>query len=369
MLKCNRLIWMTVVILFTVTGFEGPLRAAPSSAAPADGHIGYVLTSLNWAIYQGTQPEADCPDGTNVGPREQFATLFPANEKRNVIDTQLAREVRTWFPTVSPADPFPFHEPAGRTALGLNLDGKIGPTDFTSPTGEPGIDNQLFRVLGCIRGFRGPSGAEYVFEAKTVVDRPYNRLLLEISNLHSMANDSDVTVTLCRGMDRLLTDATGNTVVPGGSQRIDTRWGRTLVRQMKGRIVNGVLTTEPISDLPIPWEVLEVPSLQIIKDARLRLKLTASGAEGLIGGYVAVDRFYYQLMRNDSTHHLAQSDISAPSLYYALRRLADAYPDPKTGANTAISSALTAKFAQVYVNPLTEAQKSQLHSDTTASAH
>jgi hypothetical protein len=34
-----------------------------------------------------------------------------------------------------------------------------------------------------------------------------------------------------------------------------------------------------------------------------------------------------------------------------MRRLADAYPDPKTGANTAISSALRAEFTQIVIVP------------------
>jgi len=39
----------------------------------------------------------------------------------------------------------------------------------------------------------------------------------------------------------------------GGSQSVDTRWGKKLIRQLHGKIVNGVLTTEPIPDLVIPW--------------------------------------------------------------------------------------------------------------------
>ena len=40
--------------------------------------------------------------------------------------------------------------------------------------------------------------------------------------------------------------------------------------------------------------------------------------------------------------------MSAPALYHALHRLADGYPD-ETGANTAISTAVTLKFAQVFI--------------------
>ncbi|MCH8073396.1 MAG: hypothetical protein IIA09_15765, partial [Proteobacteria bacterium] len=45
----------------------------------------------------------------------------------------------------------------------------------------------------------------------------------------------------------------------------------------------------------------------------------------------------------------------------ALRRLADAYPDPETGANTAISTALDVKLTQVFiVHPPGEAAVAEL---------
>lgn len=50
-----------------------------------------------------------------------------------------------------------------------------------------------------------------------------------------------------------------------------------------------------------------------------------------------------------STHHHRHGQLSSPSQYKALNRLADGYPDPETGRNTAISSAVTVKFTQVYV--------------------
>ena len=53
-----------------------------------------------------------------------------------------------------------------RSAIGLNLDGKVGPNDFIGPEGEKGIDNQLYRVLGCVAHFRGPDGSLYFFGNK-----------------------------------------------------------------------------------------------------------------------------------------------------------------------------------------------------------
>jgi hypothetical protein len=97
---------------------------------------------------------------------------------------------------------------------------------------------------------------------------------------------------------------------------------------------------------------------------RVQFKLTPSGATGLIAGYADVDTYYKQLIRNDSTHHLSNGQISGVSLYKALRRFADAYPDQNTGANTAISTSLDAKLTQVYiVHPDGEDAKAALQQD------
>ena len=100
---------------------------------------------------------------------------------------------------------------------------------------------------------------------------------------------------------------------------------------------------------------LSVPSVHIFRDARLQLNLSSEQATGLLAGYADVDTWYYQLIRNDSTHHLSNGQISGISLYKALRRLADAYPDADLGHNTAISTALDIKMTQVFVvDPLEE---------------
>jgi hypothetical protein len=333
-----------------VIGAGAACTAAAAGAAPApkDRTIAYVMTSLYWSIYQTPDGKKECPKGFNDGPREQYAVLFPNGKKRTVVDTQLKLENETWFPSAL-ADPTPFHEATGGVSYGMNLDGKIGPNDFTSPDGEPGIDNQLFRALGCIIGFRGPDGIEFIFEPKEIRDSRFNRTMIELTGVDDLTNDNDVTVTIYRGLDRLLTDATGNQVMPGGSQRIDARFGKMFIKRLHGRIVEGVLTTLPVDELVLPWTTLDGPPTETIRDARFRLRLTPTSAEGLIGGYADVESWYRLLLRNDSTHHLSNGQISGISLYKALRRLADAHPDPKTGAMTAISAALDAKMVQVFI--------------------
>jgi len=318
------------------------------SFVPPDGAIGYAMTNLFWAVYQTPDGKEECPNGYNDGPREQFAVLFPNHEQMTVEQTQLKQEIETWHPTPEP-DSFEFHEVQGKYSYGLNLDGKASPNDFVHPDGFQGIDNEVYRAVGCIIGFRGPDGVEVIFQDKAITDRRYNRMMIELTGVDDLSNDDQVTVTLYRGLDRLLTDATGSKAMPGGSQRVDMRWGAKLVRRTEGKIIDSVLTTEPIPKAVIPWMNLNVPTFQIFRDMRFELKLTPTGAEGLIAAYADVDTYHSQLIRNDSTHHLSNGQISGISLYKALRRFADAYPDPETGANTAISTALDVKLTQVFI--------------------
>ena len=344
---------MTVKTFFL--GFAAAAILSAGAAAAADNAviknrtIGYAMSEVYWAMYQTKDAKAECPEGFNDGPREQFKVLFPEDgTKRTVVDTQLARERAQWFPTLT-KERFPFHEATGKTAIGLNLDGKVGPNDFTSPDGEKGIDNQLWRALGCIANYRGPEGTLYHFTNNYMLRHNYNRYLIELTNVDSLINDDDVTVTTYRGLDSILTDATGNQPLPGGSQRVDMRWGKQFISTFHGKIVDGVLITDP-ADAYIPaTAAFEDVTVQYIKDMRFKLKLTADQGTGLMAGYTDVEAFYRQLNESWSTHHQSYGQESAPSLYRALHKLADAYPDPKTGQNTAISSALDVKFTQVFI--------------------
>lgn len=351
---------------------SGAMAQDVKDAAPPNGTIGYVLTNLFWSIYQSDSGKEECPRGFNDGPREQFEHLYPQGRgKYTVEDTQLRLEAETWHPEriANPiADKLPFHEVQTKKGYGLNLDGKVGAEDFVDPrTGEQGIDNQAYRVLGCIIGFRGPDGVEYIYQDRGITQDEFNRQLVELTDVDSLVNDDDVTITIYRGMDRLMMDATAKVILPGGTQRIESRWGKRLIRQVKGRIVAGVLTSEPLDYLMIPWENLGVPTHQLLRNFSLRMKLSPTSAQGLYGGYADVDNWYRYLIRNDSTHHLSNGQISGISLVRAAYAHADAYPDAQTGKNTAISVALDAKWTQVHiVHPEGEAVKNALRAEAQA---
>ena len=148
-----RALFAAMAIVIASTG--SALGEDNAAAALNDGTIGYVLTGRYWAVYQTPGGKTECPQGMNDGPREQYKLLYPEDgKKRTLLETHLERESEVWFPSTS-KEPYPFYEPQGKIAIGLNLDGKIGANDFISPDGEEGIDNQLYRVTGCVAGYRG----------------------------------------------------------------------------------------------------------------------------------------------------------------------------------------------------------------------
>ncbi|MDF1812159.1 MAG: BatA domain-containing protein, partial [Verrucomicrobiales bacterium] len=68
---------------------------------------------------------------------------------------------------------FEFREVEGPYSWGLNLDGLTGDEDFEHPDGHAGIDNQVYRAVCCVIGFRGPDGVEYIFQNKAILDQNY----------------------------------------------------------------------------------------------------------------------------------------------------------------------------------------------------
>jgi hypothetical protein len=322
---------------------------AADDNAPPGRSIAYAITDIEWAIYQTKDTKEECPNGlTTLGPREQYKIQFPEDgTKRKLVDTQLAREADVWWPTMTP-DQFEFREGGGKIAMGLDLDGKSKPTDFTSPDGKPGIDNQLFRAIGCIFNYRVGGSVEN-FESIYQKKMQINRAVIVLSDVDSLMNDDDVTITTYRGLDPLVTDATGNSFQPGGTQRLDTRWGRIFIHHAKGKIVNGVLMTQPMDFIKTHEIAYGDAAYDWLRDARFELKLTPEKAEGLIGGYADIETFHRSRNRTWSTHHLSYGQQASASVYRVLRRLADGFPDPVTGENTAISAAYTVKMVQVNI--------------------
>jgi len=320
---------------------------AEGGSALKNGRIGYVLTHKYWAVYENAD-KSECPQGFNDGPREQFKKLFSDGKQRSIVEAQLAREGAQWHPTTEP-ESFKFLEVQSKVSYGLNLDGKNDANDFASPEGEQGIDNQLYRVIGCVGHYR-KDGTIYHFENLFMRSYDDARIVIELSDVDDLKNDDSVTVTTYRGSDGLLQDATGEGFIPGGTQRIDMRWGKEYINTLKGKIVDGVLTTDAADRVMLPWGVtFGTSGYHVFRGFQLKLNLDPTAAEGLMAGYVDVKAFNHHLNTSWSTHHHSYGQLSSLSEFKAMSRLADGYPDAQTGKNTAISSAVRVKFTQTYV--------------------
>ncbi len=95
-----------------------------------------------------------------------------------------------------------------------------------------------------------------------------------------------------------------------------------------------------------------------IRGARLRLDLDPDGksAKGLLAGYYDLETFWDYISRAEYLQAFAH--FSCPALYKAAHALADGYPDPDTGACTALSSAFKIEAVGAFViHPQTTAQR------------
>lgn len=346
------------------TRAEPPSNALVSTKAAAQsGVIGLVIGEWRFALYETEDGKAECPDGFTIKQAQNYAAQFPTPEARKAHGERFGYYVNRgphgenvfYFPTVV-TDPLPFRAAQGPTAIGLNLDGEekgegagysLPHGNFTSPDGRKGVDNQLYRVIGCTPGWRRGGMIEGIV-SQYLRSETQARLLLEITGVDDERNDDEVTITTYRGLDPVAADAK-NRLIPWLSQRIDYRGGARYVQRFRGRIVDGVLITEP-TDVRLPYyEQPDMAGDRDIKKMRLELKLTPDGAEGLLGGYVDLEGWYLRYAKTWGAHAIADvQGWSAPATYRALRKVAD-YRDPETGEVTGVSAAYEVGFARTFI--------------------
>ena len=328
------------------TCLSAPAFAASGGASPVPGRaIGYVMTSEYKAIWDTPDGKLECPQGINDGPREQFKAQFPEDKKWSILESQLVRESEVWFPTTKP-EQFAYHESIAKTAFGVDLNDKVDENDYTDPDGNKGIDNQTQRAWGCTANYRSTSYNLGAFNNWRKYS--YNIIVIELTDVDDLINDPDVTLTTYRGMDKPMTDATGATYLAGGTQRVDMRFGKSFVQKFKGKIVDGVLTTEGADyNMPSAGNGSSVADVRYY-GARWRLSLTPERATGVLGGYMDIGDWNSAANQGRSTHHQAYGQAATPSIYRAMIRNAD-YADPKTGEMIGISTAFKVGLTQVFV--------------------
>ena len=357
-----RLALLGAAALLAPHGLAGPAGAVASKT------LGFVVTIRNIAKVESRFAD-ECPEGFNPGYDEIWWQGLGKVERARLTENGLRSRLDRYFsaihrgpngedvclnPTIVKDAPLLLAE--GKESFGMNLDGtqsgeatlkSCKHTKFTGVDGTPGVDNQLYRLLGCVYGFR--SFGQY--EANENENRKSNGngiTLIEISGVDDIRNDSDVSVTFYRAIDQYTLDA-GGRFVPFASYRIDAVNGRPRYSStLKGRIKDGVLTTDA-GDVNLPFYGNYTYMNQLLRDMRLRLEVAPdlATAKGMTAGYYDVDQLMFYI---GGLGPIASSSISnCPSIYVAAHEIADGYPDPKSGACTALSAAFNFSAVAAFI--------------------
>lgn len=242
--------------------------------------------------------------------------------------------------------------PKTSVARGVDLDGHDGRgkppagicahANYEAPDGRRGIDNQLFRVQGCVPGYQGHKGFYQQYQNEQRRNAPTS-LVVEISGIDDEKNDSYVEVTILHSRDSMAKSADGSKILANYTFRpAPDPISRFYTTRMAGRIENGVVVTQPI-------DLLRMRSSSEFQfhQARLRLEFTPDGhMKGVVAGYQDWRRVMALV---PSSVQEQVYGLRAPGMYNALKREADGMKDPATGQCMGISSVYDIEGSPAYV--------------------
>ena len=180
-----------VLALFVVTLLSRPATAQGDFVM--DGEAGFVVSSIRYALSHDAAETGACPQGMAQGyankgdvfvgrpdlqqregekedlyVRRMFGAAFSDKEVKNLCMNPELAEADTRYRTVSGE---------GVPVYGIDMDGvdsrsdadaapgACAHDDFPGMNGESGIDNQLFRVVGCLESFQS-TGLSNTYETE-----------------------------------------------------------------------------------------------------------------------------------------------------------------------------------------------------------
>jgi hypothetical protein len=330
--------------------------------AAASETKGYVVKWFHMATYS---EDAACPEGLNPRSEEIFLrilndmgtppekieeimadfpnTMYYYAGRRGKID---GKPVDVYLNPTSVPDPL-IKTVQDNQGLGFNLDGKDTAEDFIdTETGERGVDNQLYRALGCIGSLRSAPD-ELPTHPSIQWDMVRDQMpawLVEISGIDDLQNDDDVQVSVYRAKEPVVRDAVAE---PQADMTFHVDPNPRMENRARGMIKDGVLTTEPF-DFYMIGDPFAIPEYDL-GDARLRFTWDEDGnLNGVLGGYQSWETVYWSFASGGSVNE-ANVSVDVPGIYYALRNLADGRPDPQTGMNMAISASYIVEAVPAFI--------------------
>jgi hypothetical protein len=358
------------LVLMLALGACGDKSAstAPSretvAAAASEQVRGFVFTQ--WAYDIPKENPGDCPKGMNITDEEFFSEEYSAvrDEVKRRYEAGDKDGALKLLPADACQDPNVMHDPGfllmegPASVTGLDLDGVSSAVasggqcpheDFTGKNGEPGIDYQYYRLMGCVKGMRPDGLYDRLFDTNnTILENGY-ATLLELKLLSGTPTNGRVEARLFTSAGPVTKDANGK-VVPDMSQLVheDPMFHSA---PFPGEIKDGVLTAGPV-DAKLKFKVQAIDNYYYFRDIRIRAEvLPDGGIKGILAGYWdSKNIFDFMTQVYIGPLHLGRSAANnlgyqCAGLYHAIPRVADGNFDPATGQCTSVSTVI--KFAAV----------------------
>jgi len=334
------------------------VATAIASSAQAETR-GYIISWFGTAT-QVADFKENCPEDRNGGGAEWMIRDLisigypPAQARRIAAGEEMSEGIRQKlsnravvngkhvsvynYPDAVP-DPN-IETVTGKYAYGFDLGGANPAAKFEDPETGGKVDNQLWRAIGCTAAFRAEPPElpfpEHVSWTAMLETSPGWSIMISGDDL---GKDGDVTVTLDRLTQHPERDANGD-IMSAASYIIDP--AARSHNELRGRIEGGVLTIEP-ADIYLQSEMPFYPEIALT-NAHMRMKLQPDGKlVGYWGGYFGVLSFNY-MMTSRPGH-----GADAIGIYHAVKKMADADPDPITGQNRKISSTWRVEAVPAYL--------------------
>ena len=348
-----------------------------------NGSAGFVVSDIAWALGPDADKSGACPNGMTMTARDAIQTKPERRAGNERTDLDYDRRASASAPSRNTPNACQSPEAFGPDPLyrtvsgpnirtyGIDLDGRVSRRtrgdasgtcahdDFQGMNGERGVDNQFYRLVGCTKGFQS-TGSHIPFATEMLTGAW--GILISIKGVDNPMNDDEVEVGIYANADPIkLSPARKPLLYATYSIDPDPRFRATT----RGRIVNGVLTTDPVnvrfhSVVNNMW--LERP----MDDARLRMNIMKDGSlDGILAGYTEVDELFDYLVGlrsakdangnpapgrfHSSLGSARSAGLTCNGIYHAMKQLADGHRDPKTGQCGAISTQYRLKAVRTFV--------------------
>ncbi len=355
-----------MVVRKRVNRSVAPLAAAVAlflAANPAKAETqGYVISWFATATYN-LDFKGNCPEDRNggqiayrlrtlkqLGYADDVAKAIVQDEEHPLAkEANLKAETRAVV-NGKPASIYNYPEAvpdpnlelsSGKYAYGFDLDGKTNPNDFEDPDTGLKVDNQLWRAVGCTESFTATPPDKPYYE-----DLTWNLMVdsapgwsLRISG-EDLSKDGPVKIVLDRITQHLDRNAAGG-ILHNMTYVIDP--SPRSHNEFNGEIKDGVLWVKKGGNLYLEGEM---PYHHEIALENTHMRITRQENQEIAGywsGYLNWKNWVYMYTARPVN---GEDTIG---IYYALKKSADADPDPKTGQNRMISATWRMEAVPAYL--------------------